>query len=387
MLLILLFAPVDWILMCVLLCAELVGRLWKLIAPLQVPSFPLCRHDCSFVIVSWHGKSSLAQSLPALLQAARLHGGDHEVIVVLDHESNDGTRDLLRKDFPEVTLLQAQTSLYFGAATRLGIQKATRDVVVLINNDTIVDEDFLAPLLKRFEDPAVFGVASQVRASSGQARETGKTRAYFQGGDIVWAQEGILTVEDSRDYCPVSWLHRGAMALDRRKYLWLLGLDDLYDPGYFEDADLSHRAWKVGWKCLLAMNSRVSHEHQFKVPRGGAEFIHLIVRRNAYVFFWKNIYDVPMMMKHCLTSVSRRRHRARVSGISPAIELRSFLAALERVPVILKKRLFAARTAIQTDREIFELVTRCQQGTDVLASQFEAETVKEAISQISKFHV
>ena len=65
MLRILLLAPVDWILMCVLLCAELVGRLWRLISPVHVPSFPLCRHDCSFVIVSWHGKNSLAQSLPA----------------------------------------------------------------------------------------------------------------------------------------------------------------------------------------------------------------------------------------------------------------------------------------------------------------------------------
>src|ERR1700730_9330595 len=371
MLRILLLAPVDWILMCVLLCAELVGRLWRLICPVHVPSFPLCRHDCSFVIVSWHGKNSLAQSLPALLQAARHHGGDHEVIVVLDHESNDGNRELLEKNFPDVVLVQAPRSLYFGAATRLGIRKATRDIVVLINNDTIVDEDFLAPLLKPFEDPVVFGVASQVRDSSAPGRETGKTRAYFKGGDIAWVQESISTAEYSQDYCPVSWLHRGALTLDRRKYHWLRSLDDLYDPGYFEDADLSHRAWKVGWKCLLAVNSRVSHQHQFKVPRGGEEFIHLIVRRNAYVFFWKNIDDVPMLVKHCLTSVSRRMRRARASGISGKLEMRSFLAALKRLPVILRRRLVAARSAIRTDREIFELVAQCQQGSDALSGQFE----------------
>jgi len=164
-------------------------------------------------------------------------------------------------------------------------------------------------------------------------------------------------------------------------------LDDLYDPGYFEDADLSHRAWKVGWKCLLAVNSRVSHQHQFKVPRGGEEFIHLIVRRNAYVFFWKNIDDVPMLVKHCLTSVSRRMRRTRASGIGERVEMRSFIAALKRLPVILRRRLVAARSAIRTDREIFELVTQCQQGSNILSGQFEAEAVKGAISQISKFHV
>ncbi len=387
MLLLILLAPVDWILMCVLLCAEVIGRLWRLISPVRVPSFPVCRHDCSFVIVSWHGKNSLAQSLPALLQAARHHGGEHEVIVVLDHESNDGTTELLEKNFPDVVLVQAQRSLYFGAATRLGIRKATRDIVVLINNDTIVDEDFLAPLLKPFEDPAVFGVASQVRASSGPGRETGKTRAYLRGGDITWVQEAILAGEDRRDYCPVSWLHRGAVTLDRRKYHWLRSLDDLYDPGYFEDADLSHRAWKVGWKCLLALNSRVSHNHQFKVPHGGEGFLRFIVRRNAYVFFWKNIDDVPMLVKHCLTSVSRRMRRTRASGIGERVEMRSFIAALKRLPVILRRRLVAARSAIRTDREIFELVTQCQQGSNILSGQFEAEAVRGAISQISKFHV
>ena len=373
MLLILLLAPVDWVLMCLLVCAELMGRLWKVISPLRPPSFPPCRADCSFVIVSWHGKNSLARSLPALLQAARRQGGEHEVIVVLDHSNDDdGTRELLKKNFPEVILLRAQRSLYFGEATRWGIRKATRDIVVLINNDTIVDEDFLPALLKPFENPTVFGVASQVWTSSAPHRETGKTRAYFKGGDVAWIHEAISITEDRLDYYPVSWLHRGAMAVDRRKYDWLLGFDDLYDPGCFEDADLSHRAWKAGWNCLLAINSRVSHEHELKVPTGGEEFLYFLVRRNAYIFFWKDITDLPMLVRHCISSASRRIHRLRISGISAVLETWSFLAALKRLPVILRKKVLAARITIRSDREIFELITRSQRGShEALSDQFE----------------
>jgi GT2 family glycosyltransferase len=373
MLLILLLAPVDWVLMCILVCVELIGRLWKMISPVRAPSFPPCRHDCSFVIVTWHAKNSLAHSLPALLKAARRHGGDHEVIVVLDHSSDDdGTRELLKRNFPEVILLRAQRSLYFGEATRRGIRKAKRDIVVLINNDTMVDEDFLPALLRPFENPDVFGVASQVRAASGPHRETGKTRAYFKGGDVSWIHEAISINEGSQDYCPVSWLHRGAIAVDRRKYDWLLGLDDLYDPGYFEDADLSHRAWKAGWNCLLALNSRVSHEHELKVPHGGEEFLYFLVRRNAYIFFWKDITDLPVLVRHCISSASRRVHRVRVSRISAVVEIWSFLAALKRLPVILRKKVLAARTAVRTDREIFELIARSQRGSyEALSDQFE----------------
>jgi GT2 family glycosyltransferase len=381
MLLILLLAPVDWILMCVLVFAELTGRLWKVISPLRPPSFPPCRDNCSFVIVSWHAKNSLARSLPALLQAARRHGGEHEVIVVLDHSSDDdGTRELLKRNFTEVILLRAQRSLYFGEATRWGIRKAKHDVVVLINNDTIVDEDFLPALLRPLENPDVFGVASQVRTSSGPARETGKTRAYSTGGDLAWIQEDISIAEDSNDYCPVSWLHRGAVAVDRRKYDWLLGLDNLYDPGYFEDADLSHRAWKAGWNCLLALNSRVSHEHELRVPHGGQEFLYFLVRRNAYIFFWKNITDLPMLVRHCIWSASRRIHRVRVSGISAVVEIWSFLAALKRLPVILRKKVRTARTAIRTDREIFELITRNQRCSyEALPDQFRAAAKDTAL--------
>jgi GT2 family glycosyltransferase len=311
--------------------------------------------------------------LPALLEAARRHGGDHEVIVVLDHSSDDdGTRELLKRNFPGVILLRAQRSLYFGEATRRGIRKAKRDIVVLINNDTIVDEDFLPALLRPFENPDVFGVASQVRAASGGGRETGKTRAYFKGGDVSWIHESISITDDSQGYCPVSCLHRGAMAVDRRKYDWLLGLDDLYDPGYFEDADLSHRAWKAGWNCLLALNSRVSHEHELKVPHRGEEFLYFLVRRNAYIFFWKDITDLPMLVRHCISSASRRIRRVRVSGISAAVEIWSFLAALKRLPLILRKKVLAARTAIRTDREIFELIGRSRRGSyEALSDQFE----------------
>jgi len=383
MLLLLLLAPANWIVMCVLVCAELMGRLWRLISPVRPPSFPPCRHDCSFVIVSWHGKSSLASSLPALLQATRHHRGDHEVIVVLEHSNDDdGTRELLEKIFPKVIILQAPKGFYFGAATRLGIQKATHDIIVLINNDTIVDEDFLPALLKPFEDAAVFGVASQVRASSGPGHETGKTRAYFKGGDIAWVQEAISTADDGQDYCPVSWLHRGSMAVDRRKYDWLLGLDDLYDPGYFEDADLSHRAWRAGWKCLLAVKSRVSHEHQVNIPHSGDEFVYFVVRRNAYIFFWKNITDLPMLVKYCRSSASRRVRQVRVSGISEAVELWAFAAALKRLPVILRRRLVAARSVIRTDREIFELITQGQRGGEALSDQFAVEPTKGAAAEV-----
>ena len=93
------------------------------------------------------------------------------------------------------------------------------------------------------------------------------TTAYFDDSDLKWDHQPVSSANKDQSYCPVLWLHRGAVAVDHRKYLWLGGLDGLYDPFYLEDADLSYRAWKVGWRCLLSFGSRVSHRHHIGVSR------------------------------------------------------------------------------------------------------------------------
>jgi GT2 family glycosyltransferase len=156
---------------------------------------------------------------------------------------------------------------------------------------------------------------------------------------------------------PVFWLHRGLFAVDRRKYCWLGGLDDLYDPFYLEDVDLSYRAWKVGWRCLLSLDSEVSHQHHLSIPQAGEGFLHMLVRRNEYLFFWKNVNSVSMLFKYCVKSTRRRLTRARSPKIGVVREAQSFFAALKRLPVIIFKRLALARQTVRSDREVFTVVT------------------------------
>lgn len=345
-------APLDWVVLAILVCVELVGRVWRRVAPEHPPKFPLCQPECSLVMATWHGKDAVKQSLPALMRAVRLHGGNHEVIIVLDYESADGTEQYVRQFFPEVKIVVADHPMYFNGASRLGIARSTRDIVILINNDTIVDEGFLAPLIGPFRDPDIFGVASHV-TESGEFGETGKTHVEFNGCDFNWAHERLAP--SSPPYCTVPWLHRGAFALDRRKYHWLRGLDDLFDPFYFEDADLSYRAWKVGWRCLFSLNSRVTHKHILAMPSAADEFLSMIVRRNANIFFWKNIDDLPMLLRHFGNSGVRSLHRCNGDRRALGVELHAYFATLKRLSKIVRRKLRIARWIIRNDRETLRL--------------------------------
>ena len=347
-------APLDWIVGGVIIAVELFGRVLRKISVRKAPLVAAQNlAQCSIVIVTWEGKDLLAESLPTLLEAIRFHGGEHEIVVV-DNGSTDGTEEYLHHHFPEVRVIRNDQNEYFGGGNNLGVRAVKNDVVVLLNNDMIVHKEFLAPLLDGFRSPDVFAVASQVFLADPHKprEETGKTRATFNGCDLDWKHDPIFHSDEEQEYVPVFWGHGGAVAVDRQKFLWLGGFDRLYDPFYVEDADLSYQAWKVGWRCLLGVRSKVIHKHRSSTKRFGSQFIAQIVRRNHELFIWKNIGDVPKLLMHFWRVYRLRIRRAGVPGIGIRLELRAWLGAAERLPGVLSRKLRLARSAVRTDQEI-----------------------------------
>ena len=69
-------APLDWMVGGVIIAAQLFGRVLRKISSRKAPLVaPQNSGQCSIVIVTWEGKDLLAESLPALLEAVRFHGG------------------------------------------------------------------------------------------------------------------------------------------------------------------------------------------------------------------------------------------------------------------------------------------------------------------------
>jgi len=308
--------------------------------------------------VNWDGRQLLAECLPSVVEAVQHDGGNHEILVV-DNGSTDGSVDFVRQHFPCVHVLALDRNYGFAEGNNRAIAQARTDIVVLLNNDMIVNREFLRPLLDGFSDPSVFAVTSQIffPDSNRRREETGKTRGRFERGFFYLWHDDIRPDDTRGDNIPVFWAGGGSCAIDRKKYLAIGGFDSLYYPFYVEDTDLSYQAWKRGWKCLLAPASRVVHKHRStSKAKFGTDFVENTIRKNQYLFIWKNITDAPMVAEHVLNLP--RIHARAMLNQTPAFEIRGFLRAIRQLPAALRRRVHNAPHYVFSDREV---LTRSQQ--------------------------
>lgn len=292
--------------------------------------------NCSIVILNWNGKHLLAEAIPAVLAAVEFTGGGHEVIVV-DNGSSDGSPDYVRHGFPSVKVVALARNMRFSAGNNAGACAARREILVFLNNDMVVERDFLPPLLSHFDDPRVFAAACrivmpQVELRGHRGRETGLTRGEFHQGFLQIDHEERLPPAPA----PVLYAGGGSCACDRARFLAIGGFDTLWDPFYWEDVDLSYRARKRGWEIVFEPRSVVHHKHRAtNNPRNfPGNFIPLAEKKNSILFMWKNVSDRRILLQHfrCLW-------RELANPGSDPLLAPAFFWALRQLPQALARRI------------------------------------------------
>ena len=254
----------------------------------------------SIIILSWNKKDLLTDCLDAVLRAVALEGSEHEVILV-DNGSTDGTQDYVRTHYPQVRLIELDRNYRFCRANNIAVKCARNEVVVLLNNDVIVEPGFLTPLLEGFSQPDVFAVTSQIfnYDQSKTREETGKTFGTLVFGCVHVGHTPPSELDERRGYVPVFYAGGGSSAYHRGKFLELGGFNEIYYPGYVEDADLSYRAWKSGYRVLFCPASKVVHKHRStNATKLGNRKIDYLIARNLFVLLWQNVTSPRLFLRH-----------------------------------------------------------------------------------------
>jgi GT2 family glycosyltransferase/glycosyltransferase involved in cell wall biosynthesis len=253
----------------------------------------------SVVIPNYNGKELLQECLPSVLSAAAIYHPESEVIVV-DDASTDGSTQFLRDYFPKVKIISLSTNQGFVKACNKGVSSSKNRIVILLNSDIIVEEDFISYLVEYFSDSSIFAVQPKILTWDRESINAGINMGRMERGYIrIWneAETRNTNIVDHR--APNLYAIGGAMAFDKEKWEFLGGFDDLYYPFCWEDIDISYRAWKMGWKVFYEPKSIVYHKHHGTLTKFfKADFKRVVEQRNELLFTWKNIHDQNLIKNH-----------------------------------------------------------------------------------------
>ena len=256
--------------------------------------------DVCVVVLNWNGREHLPDLLPSLLRAKKAYGGACR-IVVLDNPGPADDLAWVRENFPDIEGVRAPKNDYLFSYNWFLPQVSER-IVVLLNNDLKVDENFLKPLVRPFEDSSMFSTSAKSLSWDGQEVTSAAFRACSHHGWYYWDNfESDKTVE-------TLFAVGGFMALDRLKFLEIGGFDRLFFPAYGEDVDLCIRAKNQGWESIYVPESVVLHKEGASWKNDGSSKrygvstkTHLLVQwrhfggiRNE---FWRTLYIIHEILR------------------------------------------------------------------------------------------
>lgn len=292
----------------------------------------------SLIVLNYNGLGVVEPCIDSLLSAA---GADDELIVV-DNASTDGSREALAGTSGIRLVALPENTYIFGLNE--GLAEACGEYIAFLNNDIIVEQDFVERSLERFGDgDDVFAVCPRVLQLDGTDQGS-RTAGFWHRGLIFYRP---LPHSDEPTDC---FFALGGQGFFRREMLNEIGsIDPLFWPMYHEDIELSYRAWKRGWRVRYAPDAVAVHHGGHSSSR---EFtraqLRSFVRQNEYLTVWKNVTSAPLLLEHLLL-VPGRLAIAFAKRDWPTLV--GFARALARLPRVPRARRSARESERISDRE------------------------------------
>lgn len=235
----------------------------------------------SIIIPHLNGRHHLDDCLGSL---QRQTFTDFEMLLV-DNGSTDGSQAHVHEKFPEVRLIELGHNHGFTGACNAGWQAARGEIIILLNNDTETEPDWLAEIVKVFDrQPQVGSVASKMLLFD--RRDHLHTAGDFYQVDGIPGNRGVWQKDEGQfDRVEPVFSACGGAAAYRREMLEEIGFLD--DDFFFscEDVDVGWRAQLAGWQVLYVPTAVLYHKLK---ATGGSVTGSYYDGRNFLYLIWKN---------------------------------------------------------------------------------------------------
>ena len=305
----------------------------------------------SLIILNWNGLSDTIQCLNSLKKTTY----PNIEVIVIDNGSDNDESILIKKKFGNfVNSIRINKNLGFTGGNNFAIKKASGKYVILLNNDTEVEKDFIEPLVEVMENDMKVSVAQpkiKLISKRDHFDYSGAAGGYIDKYGYPFTRGRIFDEMEKDngqydDMVNIFWASGAAMMIRRSAIKKVGGLFDEAFFNYMEEIDFCWRVWRKGYKVVFIPFSTIYHrvastskrnpflkrfwEHRNNLlilvrnlPRNmfikivaGRIFLEFITYLN-YFFSGKYIYIRSLFMAHLdflRKMISTRIFRFRVNG-------------------------------------------------------------------------
>lgn len=210
----------------------------------------------SVLIINYNGKKWLKPCLDALLNQTY----KPIEIIFVDNASSDGSVELVKKAYPQVKLVISKDNLGFAGGNNLGYKHAKGEFILLLNNDTIVEKDFVRNFVKGFAEIPKAGILQSKIVLMYPKGIIDTCGSYLTTSTFLYHCGNGKSADLDQYNKPFQvFTVKGAAMLIKREVIDKVELFDDDFWCYYEETDLCHRAWLSGYQSWYWPYAMVLH--------------------------------------------------------------------------------------------------------------------------------
>ncbi|NCT55867.1 glycosyltransferase family 2 protein [bacterium] len=239
----------------------------------------------SVIIVNYNGLKWLKGCLDSLkVQTYK----DFEIIFV-DNASTDGSVAYVKKNYPKVKVLVNKENYGFAKGNNIGYKASSGEYIVLLNNDTYVEKDYLKNFIKVFKEYPKCGIAQSKIVLMDDPSKLDSAGSFWTGTAFLYHegyQQGAEVQKYNNPYKVFSV--KGASMLIKKEVIEKVGLFDEDFWCYYEETDFCHRAWMNGYESWYYPTALCYHKGGSTSSQFNNEVIQYHNIKNKLSSFYKN---------------------------------------------------------------------------------------------------
>lgn len=240
--------------------------------------------ELSVIIVNYNVRQFLENALTSILRAVEGIGGE---IFVVDNASDDGSAEMVKVKFPGVQLIENSANLGFSRSNNLALRRATGRYLLLINPDTVVQEDTIRVMMRFFEETPDAGLAGCKILNPDGTFQLPCRRSFPTPWVALTKVSGLaalfpssrvfgrynLTYLSEDETYPVDAVSGSFMMLRREVYEKVGELDESFFM-YGEDLDWCFRVGETGFRVYYVHSTKIVHFKGESTRRSDIDELH-----------------------------------------------------------------------------------------------------------------